>query len=310
MNAHAEPDRYRVPALERGIRILELCGGHRAALSGTDVVRELGLPRATAFRLLRTLESLGCLVRTEGGAYRVGPAVLRLGFEYLDSLEVNQVARGAVERLRDRTGCSAQLLIRDGREIVVVLKAVGPGAFSTNVNVGTRLPAHATILGRMLLCELTDAELADLYPELQLPRVGATAPGTLTELKKLLYADLARGYAVSESAFEQGISAIAAPVRARDGEFVAALSLTVYKPTLEPPALRDRLVQEVLATAAEISGGLSYGTRDAVHPEAGLRRPGPTGGAARSDRRAPRGRLPAPARGRAVPSDRERTPRA
>lgn len=265
--AGAEPDRYRVPALERGIRILELFGAQRAALSGADVARELRLPRATAFRLLRTLESLDYLKRAAAGAYRVGPAVLRLGFEYLGSLEVPQVARGAVERLRDRTGCSAQLVIRDGRDVVVVLKAVGPGAFSTNVKVGTRLPAHATILGRMLLCELTDAELAGLYPELELPRVGATAPGTLAELKKLLYGDMSRGYAVSESSFEHGISAVAAPVRAGDGEFVAALSLTVYKPALEPRELRDRLVQEVLATAAEISGGLDYRSPDTLRRE-------------------------------------------
>lgn len=278
MNARAEPDRYRVPALERGMRILELFGSQRAAISGADVARELRLPRATAFRLLRTLESLDYLKRAEGTAYRVGPAVLRLGFEYLGSLEVPQIARGAIERLRDRTGCSAQLVIRDGRDVVVVLKAVGPGAFSTNVSVGTRLPAHATILGRMLLCELTDIELTGLYPELELPRVGAAAPGTLTELKKLLYGDLVRGYAVGESFFEQGISAVAAPVRARDGEFVAAVSLTVYKPTLEPAALRDRLVQEVLATAAEISGDLHCRSPDTMRRAARGRSPTRSGG--------------------------------
>jgi DNA-binding IclR family transcriptional regulator len=302
MNVRDEVDRYCVPALERGIRILALVGGQRAGISSADIVRELGLPRATTFRLLRTLESLGCLRRAEGGGYRVGPAVLRLGFEFLGSLEVTRVARDAVERLRDRTGCSAQLVIRDGREIVVVLRAVGPGAFSTNVSVGTRLPAHATVLGRMLLCELTDVELGDLYPELDLPRVGAAAPGTRAELKKLLYGDLVRGYAVSESLFEQGISAVAAPVRAPDGEFVAAVSLTVYRPTLEPAALRERLVQEVIAAAAEISESLSCGTPDPVGLGEDPRRRDSAGGAVRlhprEGRRSPGGTLPTRARSR------------
>ena len=250
--------RYKVPALERGIRILQLFDRTRTAISGVDVVRELRLPRATAFRLLQSLEHLGCLRRAGNGAYRIGPAVLRLGFEFVGTLDVAQVAHGAVERLRDHTGCSAQLVIRDGRDVVVVLKAVGPGAFSTSVSVGTRLPAHATILGRVLLCELTDAELANLYPELELPRVGNGSPRTLAALKELLRGDLARGYAVSESLFEQGISAVAAPVRAADGEFVGAVSVTVYKATLDPSAWRDRLVGEVLAAAAEISERLGY----------------------------------------------------
>lgn len=253
MNTCNDNERYSVPALERGIRILQLFDRTRTEISGVDVVRELRLPRASAFRLLHSLERLGCLRRAASGAYRIGPAVLRLGFEYVGTLDVAQVARGAVERLRDRTGCSAQLVIRDGRDVVVVLKYVGPGAFSTSVSIGTRLPAHATILGRVLLCELTDAELAELYPELELPRVGNGSPRTLAELKELLCGDLARGYAVSESLFEQGISAVAAPVRAADGEFVAAVSLAVYKASLEPSAWRDRLVQEVLAAATEIS---------------------------------------------------------
>lgn len=270
MSARPEHDRYCVPALERGIRILELFERHRTELSCADVARELRLPRATAFRLLRTLESLGCLARAESGAYRVGSRLPRPP-DSACSLEVARVARDAVERLRDRTGCSAQLVIRDGRDIVVVLKSIGPGAFSTNVDVGTRLPAHSTVLGRVLLCELTDAELADLYPEMQLPRVGAASPGTLLELKKLLYGDLVRGYAVSESSLEQGISAVAAPVRAPDGEFVAAVSLTVYKPTLEPSTLRERLVQEVLAAADEISDGLSDRSSDPAGRDEELR---------------------------------------
>jgi DNA-binding IclR family transcriptional regulator len=253
MKEGTDRKRYSVPALERGIRILQLFDRTRTEISGVDVVRELRLPRATAFRLLQSLEHLGCLRRAESGAYRVGPAVLRLGFEFVGTLDVAQVARGVVERLRDRTGCSAQLVIRDGRDVVVVLKAVGPGAFSTSVNVGSRLPAHATVLGRVLLCELTDSELTNLYPELDLPRVGNGSPRTLAELKELLCNDLARGYAVSESLFEQGISAVAAPVRAADGDFVAAVSLTVYKATLEPSAWQEQLVQEVVAAATEIS---------------------------------------------------------
>ena len=139
MSARAKPNRYCVSALERGIRILSLFEHYPTEISGAAVARELQLPRATAFRLLRTLELLGRLERAEGGAYRIGPAVPRRGSECRASLEVTQAARSAVDQLRDRTRCSTYLVVRDARDAVVVLKAasVEPGI---NLGVGMRRP--------------------------------------------------------------------------------------------------------------------------------------------------------------------------
>jgi DNA-binding IclR family transcriptional regulator len=258
MNARDDDNRYLVPALERGLRLLQLFDRGRTAIAPPDIARELDLPRSTVFRLLQTLEHLGCVERTSSGRYRLGAGVLRLGFEYLASLEVTDVARPIIERLRDETACSAQLVIRDGRDVVIIFKAVGAGTFASNVSVGTRLPAHATILGRTLLCALSDAELARLYPEATLPTASPRAPHTLADLRKLLREDQARGYTVSESFFERGISAVAAPVRDCDGGIVAAVSVTVQKPDLEPREYRERLVQQVLSAAGEISARLDY----------------------------------------------------
>ena len=249
--------RYNVPGLERGLRLLQLFDRTRKYLTAAEMARFLDIPRSTAFRIAQTLEFLGFLER-EGDRYRVGPAVLRLGFEYIASLDVTEFARPLVERLRDDTALSAQLVIRDGREVVVVLKASPQSTFASSVTVGTRLPAHATILGRVLLGDADDQTLRALYPEATLPATSAHSPRTLAELKRLVAEDRARGYAVSESFFEQGISAIAAPVRDESGRIVAAVSVTAQRPTLEPRAHRDRLVAQVLGTAAELSRQLNY----------------------------------------------------
>jgi DNA-binding IclR family transcriptional regulator len=249
--------RYNVPGLERGLRILQLFDRTRRVLTAAEMARALQIPRSTAFRLAQTLAHLGFLER-EHDNYRVGAAVLRLGFEYIASLEVTDLARPVVERLRDETGLSAQLVIRDGREVVVVVKATPASTFASNVTVGTRLPAHATTLGRILLSEADDATLRSLYPEPQLPRVSAQTPRTLAELRRLLREDRARGYAVSESFFEQGISAVVAPVRDASGAIVAAISVTAQRPTLEPDELRQRLVKQVLGAAAELSHRLNH----------------------------------------------------
>jgi DNA-binding IclR family transcriptional regulator len=255
--------RYNVPGLERGLRILQLFDRSRKVLGAAEMARALQIPRSTAFRIAQTLEHLGFLVR-ENDAYRVGPAVLRIGFEYIASLEFTELARPLVERLRDESGFSAQLVIRDGQEVVVVLKAMAQTTFSSNVNVGTRMPAHATILGRVLLADADDRSLTALYPGATLPKVSSKSPKSLGELKRLLREDRARGYAVSESFFEQGISAVAAPVRDGTGAIIAAISITAQRPNLEPAELRERLVKQVLRAARDLSHQLNYRPAEAA----------------------------------------------
>ena len=247
--------RYNVPGLERGLRLLQLFNRSRRILGAAEIGQGLGVARSTAFRLAHTLERLGFLERT-GEGYRIGAAVLRLGFEYIASLDVSELGRPLVERLRDESGLSAQVVIRDGTEVVIIARAAAASAFASNVNVGTRLPAHATILGRILLSATDDKELESLYPG-ALPRVSQRSPRTLAELKKLLRQDAARGYAVSESYFEAGISAVAAPVRDHSGRIVAALSVTAQRPRLEPRE-RDKLVKLVLRAAADLSRRLNF----------------------------------------------------
>ena len=151
-----------VPGLERGFRILMLFDRNRRELSAPEVARLLSIPRTTVFRLLQTLEHLQLVAPTESGNFRPGPAVLRLGFEYLASLDLTEFGRPIVERLRDETNLPAQLVIRDGREVVVILRAGGASTFESSVSIGTRMPAHATILGRVLLGDFSEAELREL----------------------------------------------------------------------------------------------------------------------------------------------------
>jgi DNA-binding IclR family transcriptional regulator len=250
-------NRYLVPALERGLRLLQLFSRERTELTAPEIARELELPRASVFRIVQTLEGMGFLER-HGNAYRLGPAVLRLGFEYLASLELTEIARPLIERLRDEADSSAQLVVRDGREAVVVLKAASPSMFASNVSVGTRFPAHATILGRALLSELDEDALKALFPESRLKAFSANTPKTVAELKRLLAEDRKRGYVLSESFFERGISAIAAPVRDEQGAVVAAVSTTVQRPTLDPKEYRERLVALVVKAAADLSHRLNF----------------------------------------------------
>ncbi|MGB7195155.1 MAG: IclR family transcriptional regulator [Collimonas pratensis] len=251
-------DKYQVPGLERGLRLLCEFSRQDKSLSAPELARRLSVPRSTVFRLLTTLERMGFVERNEGGRdYRLGMAVLRLGFEYLASLELTEIGRPLLDRLRDQISHPCNLVVRDGRSIVYVAKSVTPTAFVSSVNVGTRLPAHATVLGRVLLEDLSLAELRALYPEEHLESFSSNTPKTVVELFDMVQEDKARGYVLQEGFFETGISTIAAPVRDHSGKVVAAMGATLPLPHIEASQL-DEIVRRVRDTASELSSLLDH----------------------------------------------------
>ena len=258
-------DRYLVPALDRGLRLLGEFSRTERELGAPELARRLQLPRTTVFRLLATLEGLGFVQRGDDGrSYRLGMAVLRLGFEYLASLQLTQLGQPLLERLCDEIGYPCNLVIRDGRQIVYVAKVTPPSPLQSAVSVGTRLPAHATVLGRVLLEDLSLAEMRALYPEDKLEQHSASTPRDVRELFDLVQADRDRGFVAGEGFFESNISTIAAPVRDHSARVIAALGATIPSPHIEPERaaeLRDR----VRATADELSGLLNYAPQRPAH---------------------------------------------
>ena len=118
--------RYNVPALAQGLAVLALFTREKPVWAPPDIARELSLARATVFRLLQTLEAAGYVSRDDGErSFRLGVAVLSRGFAYLSSLDLVEVSRPVLKRLRDKTGLSSHLVVRDGKEIVYVARFAG-----------------------------------------------------------------------------------------------------------------------------------------------------------------------------------------
>ena len=260
-------DRYSVPALTRGLQLLTMFSRDERELTGAELARRLKAPRASVFRLLYTLEKMGFVERVgDSASYRLALGVLRLGFEYLASLELSEHGRPILDALRDTTGCSAHLVVRDAREVVFVAKAAGHSAMFHSIQVGARLPAHATALGRILLGDLDPAGLSALYGDTPLAVYTQHTPTTLARLKAMIEQDRAQGYAVSQGGFETGISTIAAPVFNQRREIVAALSITIA--AQEIAAARARTLAACVQDAArQLSERISH-----LPPRPGLAR--------------------------------------
>lgn len=265
-----DSDRYTVPGLERGLRILGEFSRREPVLTAPEIARRLGVPRSTVFRLLVTLENMGFVERTQDGrAHRLGLAVLRLGFEYLASQGITELGRPILERMRDDSGCAASLVVRDGRDIVYILRAASTSPFASSVSIGTRLPAHATVLGHVLLCDLTLAQLRALYPESKLEAVNAKTPTTTEQLFEVAQQTRERGHVMAEGFFEPHISTVAAPVFGDNGHVVAAIGLTVAGGTIAEDK-RAGLVAQVRGAATQLSTLLNYDAQDDARPEAPL----------------------------------------
>jgi len=251
-------NKYIVPALAQGLGVLSLFGGEHRTFTAPEIARRLSLPRTKVFRLLQTLQSMDYLRCGEDKRhFSLGPALLRGGFAYLASLDLVEVAQPVLQGLRDSTGLSSHMVIRDGRDIVYVSRFPARSTISSGVNIGTRFPVHATIMGRMTILEMDEKELARLFRGCTMPRFTKQTPTTLKALKALLMADRERGYAVSQAFFEEGVSAIAAPVRDGDGRIVGAINVTAVNAHIDEAAMHGELKDAVLNAASEISRWLA-----------------------------------------------------
>jgi PcaR/PcaU/PobR family beta-ketoadipate pathway transcriptional regulator len=252
-------ERYLVPALVRGLALLECFGADREELTLVELARGVGMTRSAAYRLVYTLAELGFLVRDpERKSYRLGPRVLSLGFAYLASQELGEIARPHLEALRDRTDCSAHLAVLDGTEIVYVARYADKKALTSRISIGTRFPAHATSMGRAILSHMPAEEVRRRFNGRTLARFTAATPTNVKALLAVLEGDRARGYIVSRSSFEPGIASVAAPVFDADGNVVAAINISTPESTLSGAALETTIKDQVVHTAKTISEWLGH----------------------------------------------------
>ncbi len=251
-----EQARYIVTALRRGLAILSLFRRERRVITVPEIASTLKLTRATAFRLAYTLERDGYLQRLPNShAFQLGPRVLLLGFDYLRGTEVVACGRETVYALRDRTGFSAHMCVRDGTEIVYVLNASSHHRLRGDIPVGTRYPCHAVASGRALLFDMSKSELAALYHGITMQAFSKQTPTTVEALFAMIAAERSQGYASNISGFVSGIVSLSAPVRNEEGAIVAAINVSDSETVLKDvTSVRD----EVLRAASQVSAQLGW----------------------------------------------------
>ena len=240
-----------VRSLARGLDVLGSFSRDHPRQTLAEVARSTGLTRATARRLLLTLDRLG-YVRSDGRHFRITPKVLDIGYAYLSSLDLWELAQAEMEALVERTSESCSAAVLDGAEIVYVARVPTKRIMAISLGLGSRLPAYATSMGRVLLAALPapelDSTLAASRPEPLTPRTITDTEALRAELTRAR----SQGWALVDQELELGLRSIAAPLLDRNG-VVAALNVSAHATRVSLERMRKEFLPELLDTAGRIS---------------------------------------------------------
>ena len=258
MGQGAEPatrNPAHVQSLARGLAVIRAFDGEHPELSLSDVARRTGLTRAAARRFLLTLEDLG-YVRSDERRFSLTPRVLELGHAYLSAMDLPQVAEPHLERLVAGVQESSSVSVLDGVDVVYVARVAASRIMRVAISVGTRFPAYATSMGRVLLAGLADGELEAHLPAEGLPALTAQ---TITDAR-VLRAELDRvreqGWALVDGELEAGLRSIAVPIRDAGGSTVAAANLSAHASRSSIASLTSELLPALRETAQSIERDL------------------------------------------------------
>jgi DNA-binding IclR family transcriptional regulator len=251
-------DAYLSPPVQRATRLLRRIAEGDAVTNMSRTARELDISRTTLLRLLRTLEAERFIEsRGEGGGWRIGTALIGLAARAFGE-DLAEAAQPVLTRLAEALGLSAHLGVLDGREVVYLVRRTPNHSFASNIRVGSRLPAHAANMGRIILAHLPEAEVRRLYAEVPMPPTTAHTATTLEGLLARLAGDRATGLAWSEGHYEPGIGSVAAVVRDAAGHPVAAINVSGQVAGFGDAENRARIGAAVSGAAAEISARLGW----------------------------------------------------
>jgi IclR family transcriptional regulator, pca regulon regulatory protein len=266
-------------SLERGLAILGCFTTQQPVRGIADIADELRMSRSTTHRYMITLVALGYLEQDDRRKYRLELNVTNLGLSALNSTSLGEHAQSHLEELRRRTQYTVNVAVLDGPEIVYIARARSNRRGRSEIDqrqqvdldlsVGSRLPAHCTAMGKLLMAYLPDREQRELITEMKLEQF---TPNTITS-RRLLQIELARicveSFAVNDQELTPDLHSIAAPIRSESRDVVAAANMAAHSSVISLPELVDRLGPHLIATADRISARLGYRRDDELGVAAG-----------------------------------------
>ena len=240
-----------VTSLARGLAVIRSFDKDAPSMTLAEVAERTSLSRPTARRFLLTLESLG-YVLSDGKRFWLAPRTLDLGYAYLSSLRIWDVAQPSMRAVVDELNESCSMGVLDGAEILYIARVPPKHLMGLQVNPGTRLPAHCTSIGRVLLAELDEPALAAFMRGGKRRAYTSRTVTAEKDLRRLLRGVKEAGYALIDQEVEEGLRAIAVPVRGPGARAIAALSVGAHTGRLTKTEMARRVLPPLRRCAREI----------------------------------------------------------
>jgi IclR family pca regulon transcriptional regulator len=249
-----------VQSLERGLSVIRAFDHEHPELTLSEVAAQTGVTRAVARRFLLTLAALG-YVRSDGRFFSLTAKVLELGYAYLSSLSLPEVAEPHLEALVGEVNESSSVSVLDGHDVVYVARVPVSRIMTVSISVGTRFPAYATSMGRVLLAGMPEPDLAAYLSAVRLEPLTARTVSSVAALRGELARVRTQGWSLVNQELEEGLRALAAPIRDRSGTVVAAVNVSAHASRTSLEAMRRDLLPPLLKAAARVEADLPARTR-------------------------------------------------
>ena len=245
---------YFIEALARGLDVLGLFSKERPTLAFSDVVESTGLSKATAYRILWTLEVTGYLIRDPTNKrYRPSIRVLTLGFTAINNLDIRQIARPHLEALARDLNLTTSLGMLDDMWVVYIDRIRNRAIVGVLLGIGDRIPAHCASMGKVMLANLPEDELDSRLADYKLSPCTPRSIESHEALREELAHVRKQGYAINDGELYSGLRAIAAPIFNSQNRVVASVNLSGSQDEISAKQLRSELPSRIIETARTIT---------------------------------------------------------
>lgn len=241
-----------VRALERGLAVINAFSAEHQRLTLSEVARRTGLTRATARRLLHTLVNLG-YVEQQNTSFVLLPKVLDLGYSYLSALRLPDLALPVMEELVVSIRESSSMAVLDGHDIVYVARVPTTRIMTIALALGSRLPAYATSMGRVLLAGLPRPDFDRYLSDVVLKPLTTRTVNSTSQLREIIDQTREEGWCLVDQELEDGVRSIAAPIANNHGRVLAALNVSCHASRSTVEQMIDDYLPKLLDATAVIT---------------------------------------------------------
>jgi IclR family pca regulon transcriptional regulator len=243
-------------SLARGLEVLGAFTPQRQRLTISQLSQKTHISRAAVRRCLYTLATLGMVHSPDGRSYELLPRVLTVGHAYLAGTPLAKVAQTALDNLSKSLNHSCSVATLDGDNVLYIARTAVDNLMSIDIGRGSRLPAWATSMGRVLLSALPEAELEIYLERAKLMRYTQHTVSTVAQLRNEIGLARRQGYAINDQQLEIGLRSVAVPMLARGGKVVAAMNVGVPASEVSVAEIREHILPPLRRAAAELSMSL------------------------------------------------------